>query len=230
MRFEYDNMPLTEARIREIIRQELASQQRDAQYGVSRVPVHTHNGLDSPAISAHDVTGFQTLPGTGQGVVSTSLLNGQNYLGPPTTTTLNPSRVVQYPLLVIYGSGTTSSDNLTATPSAGATSATLTGAWGGSTGLRGVQFGSDEVRNVQFSNGSTSITWSPPLEIGAVSSTISIIANARFKGGDAPDGTMVLFRNDDDGVLQFWVRSQGGVIPDAWAGVELGGAGLFIYG
>lgn len=223
---------MNEQDIRNIVQDEIAKAAQKAQYGVTRVPVHIHNNIDAPNIPQYSITGFVPLPGIDNSIASPTLLNGQALVFGDTafsTPYINYANIFTYPLPIIYGYGTTSSLTLTGTPISGATSATLTGAWGGVTGNYGIQFNSTEVRIAILTNGSTAITWSPGLSTGAGSSTITLIGNARFKGGNAPYGTVIIFRNDDDGILQLWVRSQPGIITEAWAGVDLGGTGLFVY-
>lgn len=220
---------MQDSEIRMIIQEEIRKSQQQAQYSVSKTPVHTHNNIDSPNVPAENVIGFQPLPGVGMGVVSPDWLNGQSVNNlPETTATFDFPKVIAYPLAVIYGYGTTSEEEVTAGISAGATSATLTGAWGGATVRTAVQFDSGEVRIVLFTNGSTAISWTPAL-ILAAGTTLTLINNARFHGGDAPDGTTILFRNDDDGIWQLWTKTVPGVLLFSWAGVELGGTGLFVY-
>lgn len=221
---------MDESQIRKIVQDEIAKASQKAQYTVTRTPVHTHNNIDSPNIQPHAIIGFQTLPGTTLGVADPVLLNGQTINNiPNTTSSFDYPRFDVYPLPVIYGYGTSTTQTLTGTPSSGATSATLTGNWAGTTGEYATQFDSTEIRIVTLTNGATTVTWSVPLNVSAGGTGLDVIANSRFHGGDAPYGTAIIFRNDDDGILQLWVRSIPGVLLVSWAGVELGGTGLFVY-
>lgn len=103
---------------------------------------------------------------------------------------------------------------------AGATMGTLTGPFAGATAKLAVQFDSEEIRIVQFTNSSAVISWANPLLQSTTTTGITIIANARFHGGDAPYGTVVFFRNDDSGVAQIWVRSAPGLNLWSWAGFD----------
>lgn len=228
---------MDENKVRQIIQEELQKFTQKSQYSVANVPIHTHNNIDSPNLIQHSVVGFQALPSVVDttskmpGIANPQFLNGQSLaFGDVFINTNSPqyTNIYTYPLPIIYGYGTTTSDTLTAIVSTGAVSATLTGAWGGTTGTYSVQFSSTEVRNVLFTNSSTAITWTPALLTGATAN-IDIIANARFKGGEAPYGTAVIFRNDDDNIYQLWVRTQPGIVSTSWTGVDLGGTGLFIY-
>lgn len=209
--------------IRQMIQQEIASSAQKAQYSVTRVPVHTHNNIDSPNVPPHSVIGFQTLTGTQGGVANPEVLNQQILAFGDVTNAGNPqyTNLYQYPLPIIYGDGTTSSDTLTGNLAVGAVSATLTGAYGGSTDIIAVQFNNGEVRSVQFTNGSTALTWAIPLLYVTTSATITLIANARFHGGLAPSGTAVIFRNDADTILQLWVRTEGQTLTEVWSYVDL---------
>lgn len=290
----------------QLIQQQIQAEKQNSQYGVSRVPVHTHNNIDSPNLQQHSIVGFQTLPsalGTVeapdgsmtlvQGVANPALLNGQALtFGDQTVGTEgfnSYTSMYVYPLPVIYGYGTTSSDTLftasktlTGTPIAGATTATMTtlwgsatgqywgtftsgesrlitftnasaniswttglvagaggtglaiglpgvgavsaslsGNWGGTTGTYGVQFDTGEIRNITFTNGSALLSWTTALLYAVGSATITIVGNARFHGGAAPYGTALIFRNDDDGILQLWVRTKAGTFIESWASVTL---------
>ena len=230
---------MDETQIRQIVQDEIKTWSQEAQYTVSPVPVHTHNNIDSPNLPQHSITGFENLPSVVDtasgvdGVASPTLLNGQALVfgdvAVATPYTQFSANITIYPLPIVYGYGTSSTANTTAVVAAGAVSATLTAPWGGTTALLAVQFDSGEVRNVQFTNGSASITWTPKTLSSTVGVVIDIIANSRFHGGEAPYGTALIFRNDDDGINQLWVRTQAGSTLYTWAGVDLGGTGLYIY-
>ncbi len=46
------------------------------QYGVSKIPVHSHTGTDSPQINKKDITGFDTYVADGQYTVGAKLTVG----------------------------------------------------------------------------------------------------------------------------------------------------------
>lgn len=95
---------MDENQVKKIVQDEIEKAAKKAQYGVTRVPVHTHNNIDSLNIPAKSVNGFATLPGPPGGVVA--LATGQTMSGPPTNgSTLAPPQVVVYPIPIIYGPG-----------------------------------------------------------------------------------------------------------------------------
>lgn len=63
---------------------------------------------------------------------------------------------------------------LTGTPSAGATSATLTSAWTKDTVVQKVVFSNSEQREVMFAQGSTTITWDVPLSSSATTAISTV--------------------------------------------------------
>ena len=214
---------MEESKIRQLIKEEITNAAKTAQYSVTRVPVHTHNNLDAPNLPQLSVNGFEVLPGTPNGVANPKLLNGQALtLGDAIVSTVAQeyANIYSYPLPVVYGYGTTDTLTLTGVVSAGAVSATLTGAYGGTTGQYAVQFDSDEVRIATLTASSTAIVWTPALTTGA-GVNVTQINNARFHGGEAVSGTALIFRNDDDGILQLWVRTDPGTFTNAWASVSL---------
>lgn len=85
--------------------------QKGTQYGNPQVPVHIHNGIDSPIVSAADIGGFLPLPATPGGVVSPGQLGNQVVVqGNSSRSYGNFSTVSQavfpiYPIPLIYGSG-----------------------------------------------------------------------------------------------------------------------------
>lgn len=199
-------------------------QKLGTQFAVPQVPVHEHNGSDSPPIPPTSLTMMDFIPSTPGGVANLAWL-GLQVIDNPNDNGKNSSQIPILTIPVIYGSGTTTSITFTGTPSAGATSATLTAPWGGQSPLT-VYFGSGEVRLVAFSG--TAATWGPALNVGAISSTATIIANARFKGGEAPYGTTIFFRNDDDNIYQLWFRSKTNTVLATWWGFDVGSTN-FIY-
>lgn len=104
---------MDEQQIRKIIREEIASAAQQAQYSVTRVPVHTHNNIDAPNIAPHNIIGFQSLPGCSEGDGIMCLSTGQSISGPPTDgSILNPPQIVVFPIPVMYsGSGGAASFN-----------------------------------------------------------------------------------------------------------------------
>lgn len=63
---------MNEQQVRNIIRQEIASAQKDALYSVRNVSAETHNGIDSPRISYNNLL---DLPGTTAAIPSGSILS-----------------------------------------------------------------------------------------------------------------------------------------------------------
>ncbi len=113
----------------------------------------------------------------------------------------------------------------------------VTSTWGGSSGTFGVRFPSGEVRNVLFTTGTSGLTWAPPLNVASLSTfpttspvnvsdsnsfNATLVDNSRFKGGEAPFGTVLFFRNDDDGIRQLWFRSENGSDIATWWGFDAG--------
>ncbi len=107
---------MNEQEIRKIIQEEIKKAAQTAQYGVTRVPVHTHNNIDSPNLPPHSVTGFQNLPANQTPAASAGVLGvlaGQSVSGPPsdplvispsTIPTLLP-QISVFPIPIIYGYG-----------------------------------------------------------------------------------------------------------------------------
>ena len=81
-----------------------------------------------------------------------------------------------FPFRDIYATGAVGSaavsPTLTGIPAMGATSATLAAPWPGSTLTRMAMFSNGDVRLVNFSNGGTSISWSPGLSAAAGSNEV----------------------------------------------------------
>lgn len=102
---------MDENTIRQIVRDEIAKAAQQAQYTVTRVPVHTHNNTDAPNIPSSNVTGFQSLPAQPNqspsgGVISLLMLDGQTVNGIPNTpSSSNPPAVYTYPVPFIWGYG-----------------------------------------------------------------------------------------------------------------------------
>jgi len=92
-------------------------QQYATKYGVASVPLHTHNGVDSPTIGNESVFNFTRLPAsestpqyipagaTGPGVASLSQLAGQVIDNPVGSALGNPSTVFVMPLPIVWGQG-----------------------------------------------------------------------------------------------------------------------------
>jgi len=100
---------MDENTIRQIVRDEIAKNKQQSQYSVNRVPVHAHNGIDSPNLDPHSVNGFVGLPSNSTPAASAGvlgLLGQQTVNGPPdTNASFNPPTVVVYPIPIIYGFG-----------------------------------------------------------------------------------------------------------------------------
>ncbi len=211
------------AEIQELVRKEARTiatqvyQELGTQFGVASVPFHTHNNVDSPQIGDVSIFNFLPLPANLNGVASLMVLGNQVIDNPVGNGVGNPSSVYVHPLPIIYGSGTTAAITFTGALSAGAVSGTLTAGWSGATGVYAVQFSSTETRNVTLTNGATSATWSTAL-VYAGTTSATVVADAVFKGGNAPQGTMVIFRNDDTNARQIWVKTDSIADPGTWLG------------
>lgn len=205
-------------------------------YGVAKTPLHRHNGADSPTIGDGSINNFIQLPATANtpaygnqaastgtpGVANLALLGGQVINNPADAGFANPANVWVMPIPVIQGYGVETNITFTSNRNAGATSGTLTGAWGGATGSYAVRFGfANEIRYVSLSNGNTSASWSPALAFNE-GTAAQVVANASFKGGEAPLGTTLLFVNGANLSQQLWVRADVDGYTDRWWGVDLG--------
>lgn len=198
---------------------------KGTRFGVANVPIHTHNNTDTSQLPFINET-----PSNGNGVLSTQWLTGfvkgassvaQTIVNMTTKYAFFP---VQIPIPIIQGFGTTSTLTLTGSPVAGATSATLTVAFAGTTGRYASRFGAagaGEMRKVQYTNGSTAVTWTTALVENTGSTSLIITGNSRFLGGDAPFGTMVGFLNSDDGIIQLWIKMSYDTDPiNSWSGFD----------
>lgn len=215
---------MDENRIRQIIQEEISRAAQEAQYSVTCVPTHTHNNIDSPNVPQHGVVGFEAFDGIANGVANPTLLQSQNLNFGDVIANLGGVQrmnVYQYPIPIIYGDGTPTAATLTGTPSSGAKSATLTGNWAGASGAYAAKFDNNEIRVVTLTSGAATVTWTYPLQIGAVGTGLSVIGDSRFHGGTAIFGTMLIFRNDADGIMQLWVRTDSQSIAERWAYVNL---------
>lgn len=82
-----------------------------SQYGVARVPAHTHNGVDSNNIVPTSVTGFLPLPATLDGVVNPIVLQNQIVTQGNTSRgygrfeSVGQSSFPIFPMPIIYGNG-----------------------------------------------------------------------------------------------------------------------------
>lgn len=218
-----------------MIQEEIAKNAAKQQYTVPKVPVHVHNNIDAPNIPIQNVTTFAPLPGTGNGVISPDTLQDQvvdvlsNATPGESANSFVPISVKPVP--IIYGSGSTVSITWTSTVSAGATSATLSSSWGGTTGVYAVQFGTfqagGEIRNVTLTNSATTATWTTPL-VGSYSVDATVNGTAAFNGGDAPPGTMLFFVNGDQSpgvldVVELWIKidNTDSTALSSWYGISL---------
>ncbi len=195
-------------------------QEMGTQYAVPVVPFHVHNGIDASTIPGESLDIVEVLPSNMHGVLSQIVLGNQTVDNPAAEGFGDPATSPVVPIPVIYGYGTTSSITMTGSPSTGAVSATLTGNWPNPTTTLAVAFTSNEIRNVRFTSGSAAIFWVEPLTTGAGGTGATIIDNSRFKGGDAPYGTVIGFRNDDDNIYQIWVKTISGVTSGTWIGFD----------
>lgn len=210
--------------------------QEATKYGVAKVPLHRHNGADAPTIGDGSINNFVQLPATEStpaygngasssgtpGVANETLLGEQVIDNPAEAGFGNPANVWVMPIPIIHGFGTETPITFTANRNAGATSGTLTGAWGGTTGNYAVRFGlANEIRYVHLTNSATTATWSPALDFNE-GTTAEVVANSAFKGGEAPLGTVLLFVNGANLSQQLWVRADVDGYTDRWWGVDLG--------
>lgn len=175
----------------------------------------------------HDLAGAQSLTLTGSlsaGATSATLTGNWTFASGIEQVTFSNGNVRAVTFTngsaAISWTGGLSSTATTAISTAGATTGTLTGNFLGTTAQLAAQFDTGEVRIVQFTNGSAAISWTQPLQASTATTAILIIANARFHGGTSAYGTVVFFRNDDDGIAQIWVRSAPGLNLWSWAGFD----------
>lgn len=199
-------------------------------FGVADIPTHTHNQIDSVGIP-----NLLPIPNSGNGVLSTSTLLGvikgansaSQTLYSTNTGTPAVTNILTLPIPIIQGSGSTFPTITTGAPAAGATSATLTGSWGGTTECVTCQWlssngGSNEIRNVTFTSGSTAVTWAIPLTVDSGTTALTQIANSRFHGGSAPLGSVIGFINvGADNIRQLWIRADAeGDNVNGWFGID----------
>lgn len=77
-------------------------------YGVASVPLHKHNGADSPVLPATSLAPFTPLPATSGGVANTTVLDGtvmnnpQTANSPSQSGTFNSQSVYVSPIPIIY--------------------------------------------------------------------------------------------------------------------------------
>lgn len=86
--------------------------QEATKYGVASVPLHRHNGSDSPIIGDASITNFQPLPAGdstppdgGPGVANPGLLDGQVIYNTETAQLNSPATAFVMPLHIIHGFG-----------------------------------------------------------------------------------------------------------------------------
>ena len=196
------------------------------QFTISNLPNHEHNGTDTKKIQAINVGGFLPLPGTQGGVVDPKVLGdeiviqGETRNGYGTFSTGNKVQFPIYSIPVIMGGGNTTNETLTGVVAAGATSATLTGAYANPTDIIPTVFSSGEMADVQYTNGSAAISWPAPLTYAATADIV-IVGDAVFKGGEAPYGSAIIFSAFDNlyPILYFRVPMEG--LIEKWFGVTL---------
>lgn len=186
-------------------------------YGVADVPLHRHNGADSPLLDGTSLIPFVTLPSTTGGVVATDVLGSQvvnetrQASNPQLAGTKNSPAILVNCLPVIYGQGR-GLFNVTVNPVIGNTSRTLTSAYPYATAVRLTTFESLEQRYVTYTNGSTAISWTGALTIDCTTNDLFVDGSpSSFAGGDAPIGTALIFTNPAGGGLvadgtTLWVR------------------------
>lgn len=218
---------MDELKLKKLIQQEIDSYMKNKQFNISKITNHEHNGMDSNKISAIYVKGFLPLPATQGGVVAAEVLGdeiviqGESRNGYGTFNTVNKVQFPIYPIPTIMGGGNTTPETLTGAVAAGATSATLTGAWAGDTEILTVMFATwGELADVQFTAGSAAISWPAPLE-NASSASITIVGDAIFKGGEAPYGSAIIYASVDNlyPILYLRVPMEGQIYK--WWGIPL---------
>lgn len=219
---------MTPEQISQLIDQKIAAAAQKAQYTVTRVPIHTHNGIDSPTIPPSSEQALVALPASASGVASPIVLNGavvndyrqaSNILLAGTSTT--PTIYVN-PVPLVYGKGS-GLLTMTGTPTSGATSATLTSAYPYPTNTQLATFANGDERPVTFTSGSTSISWTGGISAPNAGGTSLTTEGApsSFVGGDAPVGTILIFTNPAGGGVggdgtTLWARVSS--IPDFTSG------------
>lgn len=221
-----------DASLLEIIQQEAKKAAQNVyategtRYGVADVPTHTHNNIDTGSVPASSVTGFVPLPAQLGDMLSPDTLGSQVVVQGNTTKSYGNNTAVGqatfpiYPVPIIYGGGSSTAYTLTGTPAAGATSATLTAPYAGTTGTYATAFSSTEIKNVNFTNGSANISWSSGLELPGGGTGISLNGASVFQGGDAPLGTMVIFSAELSLTPQLWIRVDQGAVAAKWWGID----------
>ncbi len=98
---QYSNI---QALVKKEIADAIAKYANDQKYAVTQVPVHTHNGIDSPKIDADDIPQFVPLPATPGGVVSPDVLDTQT-INDIVLGSQNPPTIYVNPVPIIYGYG-----------------------------------------------------------------------------------------------------------------------------
>lgn len=81
-------------------------------YGVADIPIHRHDGVDTPNIPPTSVTGFQNLPATSGGIASPGVLGDQGLVQGSTNVgygylaTGTQAVFPVFPLVIVAGHGT----------------------------------------------------------------------------------------------------------------------------
>lgn len=199
---------MNEQQIRAIVKDEM---NKNYTSGAPKVPPHRHNGNDGLKLTQSNLLEFTRLDATSATNSVTSLAQSQA-IEPANTINgnLNSTVIFGTPPNQIFNGGTALPGvqlyfinntfaqllALTTTISSGATSATLTSAWTGSSGLYRAQLGGQgggQIVYIVLTNASASVAWD----------------NAAI--GNLPGGVYVLQ------TFQLWVRG----IDNFWHGIDL---------
>jgi len=152
---------ISEARIRQIIQEEIKRNQVASKFNVTSVPQHIHNNVDSPFVFQPILTYIAFIPYDG------SLTSGLEYILPTGWS-------IEHPVLSL---------SFTAAFVGGETSGTLTAAFNDKVASGYnlyIGFSNGDVRLGNFSLGSTSVTWTGALS-GAASADVDVEAVGQYQ-------------------------------------------------
>lgn len=203
------------------------------QFGVSTTPAHLHNNIDSSSLPPLSIEGYSPLPATPGSILDPNFMGHQIVIqGDSSSTYDSPANVMQsvfpiFPIATIYGGGNSTAYTLTGSPIAGATTATLTGAYVGTTGTYATAFQSSEIKNVLFTNGSTALSWTTKLQYSGGGVNISLNGDSAFKGGDATLGTSVIFSAAEALIPEIWFRIDQPATIEKWWGIGFNPLGIY---
>jgi len=198
--------------------------EKGTRFNVADVPTHTHDDVNSVSLPF-----TSTVPNTGSGVLSATTLQLEKAVRSGGST-FKPASTITVPVPIIYGFNSAGTYpvaiTFTGAVSSGATSATLTGNWAGTSGVFALQFGTfqggGEVRYALMTNGSTAVTW-PTALVSSYGTGASVVGNSAFNGGDAAPGTLIAFVNDDSTGAELWLKidATNANSKATWFGVSL---------